>query len=144
MKKFTFRLESALHWRLAQLKSAELRLQAMIHEQKTVELERNEIQVEYQRCEESTRADAECRGASLAALARYRLACLKSSAALGLRLANLGATIETQKALVLSARRDHELLIKLRERAASEWEIENNRIVEAEASEAFLIRWSQD
>lgn len=143
MKKFAFRLESALQWRLSQLKSSELLLQSMLAERATIESEIEMVRDEYRHCEDNTRADRECRGDTLAALSRYRLASLKAANALGLRLATLGSRLEHQTSAVLTARRDHELLVKLREKAVREWTIEHNRVIETEASEAFLIRWNQ-
>lgn len=101
------------------------------------------LREEYARVEETARTESTCEGSALAALSRYRISCMKKSANLTMRVQQIEASIEKQKIVLRNARRDHELLTKLEDRQYKQWEAEVNRVVEAEASEAFLQRWNR-
>ena len=143
MKKFEFKLDSALRWRSAQMKAQDLYVQTLERDRTILEGQLRALNEDYARAEESARTGTNCGGDTLAALSRYRLSFLKLSANLSLRLNQLAATIEKQRIALLKVTRDYELLVKLEKQELRQWETESNRRDESDASEAFLIRWNR-
>ena len=143
MKKFSFRLDPALKWRSAQMKTQELLLQTLYRDQEIVQRQLQTLRAEYLRAEENARVNDSCGGDMLAALSRYRLSCMKVSANLTIRLNQLATAIERQRVALHNATRDYELLVKLEDREFRQWETDHNRRIESEASEAFLLRWQR-
>lgn len=143
MSKFNFRLDAALQWRSAQLKTQEMQLQNLLREQAVVEQRLQALASDFERAAENAKSEVACGGASLAAYSRYRLSCMKLKANLTNRLDQLAAAIKNQQRAVVQSKRDHELLVKLEKREFQLWESELNRTMEMNAAEAFLIRWSR-
>ncbi len=143
MNKFNFKLDPALKWRSAQKKTQEVLLQTLYRDQELVGKQLLTLRAEYQRAEEAARVSASCGGDTLAALSRYRLACMKVSANLTMRFNQLAMSIEKQKSALRNATRDYELLVKLEDREFRQWETDHHRRVESDASEAFLMRWNR-
>ncbi|MBM3784785.1 MAG: hypothetical protein FJW30_10520 [Acidobacteria bacterium] len=142
MKKFRFSLEAALHLRELRLESEEAKLSAIHAELDAV---RHAEQTLRDELEESSRAvlAAEPDAFLLGEQDRFRQAAGRRFAAFANQAALIGQRIAEQKQKVVIARRDRELLVKLKEAARNEWLRKADRELQAVADEAYLSRWGR-
>jgi hypothetical protein len=141
MRRFAFSLETALRWRQAALEAEEARLRGLFVElagleQSVRDLERSGIN-QREHVQNVSASPAERDG-----LADY----LHWSAAERTRLlaaaAHCRTRIAAQRSVLLDARRNYELLVKLKSRRRHEWDLAFAKELDDLASEACLARWN--
>ncbi len=143
MRRFRFRLESALGWRRVRLELEESKLQELYAELSSRDariagLERDRAEVE-QTVLGANIVDA----GELGALDLYRRHLQREKERLTRERTECERRIAAQRELVLGAERDVLLLEKVRERRLHEWQREADREQEVLAAEAFLAEWSR-
>lgn len=142
MTKFTFRLDSVLHWRQTILEQEEAKLQRLFLEDQRLALAIEQTRTEGIAAEQNIREQRVMVSTDLRSLAAYRLHLETTRKTLTQRRAHHAQAIEKQRQIVLEAERRFQLLAKLKDRRASEWQYESRRETETFAQEAFLGRWS--
>lgn len=143
MKSFQFPLEKVLAFRKRQWEAEAAILESLIANRAHLESERRRVQAAV---EEAGKQIASSACVSSASLAEFRLAQASSREALremGTLLANLHGKIAERQRAFLQARRNYELVLRLREKRFAEWLSEVNRQEEADATESFLGRFTQ-
>jgi len=142
MKRFRFPLDSVLRWRETILEQEEAKLRRLFLEEQRIALAIDQTHAEGVAAERAIRERREMVSTDLRSLAAFRLHLEEKRKTLTQRKAQQAALIEQQRRAVLEAERRFQLLVKLKDRRASEWQYEAGRETEAFAQEAFLGRWS--
>ena len=142
MKRFRFPLDSVLRWREMTLEQEEAKLQRLFIEEQRITLAIDRTHAEGAAAEQAIREQREMVSTDLRSLAAFRLHVEERRKALTQRKAQQAALIEQQRRAVLEAERRFQLLVKLKDRRASEWQYEAGRETETFAQEAFLGRWN--
>jgi flagellar export protein FliJ len=143
MKAFAFPLEKVMSFRKRQWEAEAALLDALLANRHHLEAQRQHLIVALGKAREALVA-----GATLASerLAEFCLGLAGSREAilqLEKSLARLQTKIEGQQRAVLSARRNYELVAKLREKRYAEWQREADREQETTATESHLARLTQ-
>jgi hypothetical protein len=120
MPSFRFPLDRVLEWR----------------QTRRAECEASGVKAELQ-----VRAWTQVTGSDLEALGSFRLRVKEQEAELALKRAAQAKKVQAQQAAMLEARRRCRLLDRLKEQRAEEWRTEENRALEAAASETYLAQW---
>lgn len=144
MSKFKFKLAPVVSWKSALLSQEERELEALRQESQVLEEQMQALEAERRATEESLLRQPCTTGSSLSSFARYRLACHAAGVALGARIDELKRRIEAQTARVTSARRERELMERLKDRQSEVWRLDNNRQQDSEAGESFLVNWARE
>jgi flagellar export protein FliJ len=142
MKRFRFPLDTVLRWRETTLEQEEAKLQRLFLEQQRIALAIEQTRADGVAAEQAIRERREMVSTDLRSLAAFRLHLEDRRKTLTQRKAEQAALIEQQRQAVLEAERRFQLLVKLRDRRASEWQYEAGRETEALAQESFLGRWN--
>jgi hypothetical protein len=142
MKRFRFPLDSVLRWRELTLEQEEAKLRRLLVEEQRIVLAIEQTHAEGVAAEQAIREQREMMSTDLRSLAAFRLHLEDRRKALVQRKAEQAALIEAQRQVVLEAERRFQLLVKLKNRRASEWQYEAGREAETFAQEAFLGRWN--
>jgi flagellar export protein FliJ len=142
MKRFRFPLDSVLRWRETILEQEEAKLQRLFLEEQRIALAIDETRAEGVAAEQAIRGQREMVSTDLRSLAAFRQHLEERRKTLMQRKQQQAALIEQQRHAVLEAERRFQLLVKLKERRASEWQYEAGRETETLAQEAFLGRWN--
>ncbi|MCC6265790.1 MAG: hypothetical protein IT169_19630 [Bryobacterales bacterium] len=143
MKSFQFPLEKVLAFRKRQWEAEAAVLESLIANRVHLESERRRIQVAM---DEAARRLANAALVQNSRLAEFRMAQSSSKEAvreIGIRLTSVHAKIADQQRAFLEARRNYELVLRLREKRYAEWQSEVQRQEEADATESFLGRFTQ-
>lgn len=143
MKSFQFPLEKVLAFRKRQWEAEAAMLESLIANRAHLEAERRRIQ---EAMDEAARQLASSVSVSSAILAEFRMAQAGSREAvreIGIRLTSVHVKITEQQRVFLEARRNYELVLRLREKRYAEWQSEVQRQEEADATESFLGRFTQ-
>lgn len=141
MKRFHFRLQTALDWRSRRKEIEQARLQALLAELDGANAALQRI------AEGAAEAQAEIYGArqivpgALAALERHRYHLQRERVRVLERRAECEKGIAEQRQRLIEAERGVRLLEKLKERRLAEWNVEATKELESLASESFLARW---
>ena len=142
MTRFRFPLDSVLRWRETILEKEEATLQRLFLEDQRFALAIEQTRAEGAAAEQAIRERREMVSTDLQSLAAFRLHLEEKRKTLIQRKAQHAALIEQQRQAVLEAERRFQLLVKLKDRRASEWQYESGRETETFAQEAFLGRWN--
>jgi hypothetical protein len=141
MHRFAFPLETALRWRQAKLEAEESRLRGLFVElagleQAVQDLDRSGMsQREYVQNVSASPAERE-------GLADYLHWSTAERTRLLAAAAECRTRIAAQRSALLEARRNHELLVKLKSRKQHEWDLALAKELDELASEACLSRWN--
>ncbi|MGA3028591.1 MAG: hypothetical protein ABSF98_27920 [Bryobacteraceae bacterium] len=142
MKQFRFPLDSVLRWREMILEQEEEKLQRLFLEEQRIALAIGQTHAEGAAAEQAIREQRVMVSTDLRSLAAFRLRMEETRRSLTERKAQQTALIEQQRQAVLEAERRFQLLVKLKDRRASEWQYEAGREMETFTQEAFLGRWN--
>jgi flagellar biosynthesis chaperone FliJ len=141
MQRFRFTLESVRHWRQEQAEIEESALgklvaqrQSLLDRMERLQCDRREGDAALVRC-------ATVLAQELAALESGRQWIKTETARLILRVRETDKQIEQQRARVVQARRNYELLQRLKERALHKWQQEADRELDQLAADVFLSQW---
>ncbi|MCL4783224.1 MAG: hypothetical protein KJZ70_09340 [Bryobacterales bacterium] len=143
MKSFRFPLEKVLAFRKRQWEAEAAVLEALIANRAHLESERQRVE---ESMDEAGNQLASAAWVSSESVAEFRLAHASSRAAvreIAAQLTSLHAKIAEQQRAFLQARRNYELVARLREKRYAEWLRDVNRQEEADATESYLGRLTQ-
>lgn len=138
MKKFEFRLESALHWRNTQSQLERAKLQGLLAEQARLTNDLALLKQERLAAAASVQNMESLHPSDLRALASYQVGAELRAHQLGEQLAKRNALVEKQRACVAKADLQVRLIEKLKEKAKSEWQSEFDKELENNAAESWL------
>ncbi len=142
MKRFHFPLDSVLRFREMTLEQQEAKLRRLFVEEQRIGLAIEQTYADGDAAEQAIRAQREMASTDLQSLAAFRVHLEGKRKTLLQQKARQAALIERQRQAVLEAEQRYQLLVKLKERRAAEWQYEAARETEAFAQEAFLGRWN--
>jgi flagellar biosynthesis chaperone FliJ len=141
MQRFRFTLERVRHWRQEQAEIEESVLgklvaqrQALVDRMERLQRERREGDAALVRC-------ATVLAQELVAVESGRHWIKTETARLILRVGETDKQIEQQRARVVQARRNYELLQRLKDRASHKWQKDADRELDQLAADAFLSQW---
>ncbi len=143
MKKFHFSLERVRQWRDKQVALEASRLERLFAEKVSIEDQRRHLEAE---ALESATAVKTARSITAAELARaddFNRYVISQRPVLAAKLGNCESRIVQQQRTVMEARRQFELLEKLKNTQWQKWNTELSREIETQAGEAFLAKWSR-
>src|SRR5271170_7224475 len=138
MKRFQFSLDRIRSWRAGQAALEELKLEQLRENLEALKRERRTIDVERSRSELEVLRQPSIEAAELQSLDAYRLHARTKIRDLENRERQMEAQVEQQRQRVMVARRDAELMERLKRKALDEWQSASNREQETLASELFL------
>jgi len=142
MKKFRFPLQRLLHYRRSRLAGEQALLERLMAEQAALEHRRAALEREERMVNESIRRLPVLDSGQLEAVAAFRRFAAAEAVRLAEEAASASARIASQREAVLSARREVEVLEKLRERRLRDWRLELDREMEKQTAELVVARWS--
>ncbi len=143
MRAYQFRLQRALEWRRTQLDMEENRLRQAAAVLEAMALEAVKIELVKSRAEVSVRQSPAVDAGDLWALGAYRQRLLAELQALAQRRQDAEKKLADQRRKVLEAQRRVRLLENLDQRRRAEWSRQQDREIEALASESFLAWWNR-
>lgn len=141
MKKFRFPLERLLNYRRAQLAAEQAKLEKILAEQRALRERRAALEREDRAIRENLRRLPELASAELEAAAMFRRYAETETVRLLSAEGELASRLERQREAVLCARREVEVLERLRERKREDWRRELDREMEAQVAELVIARW---
>ncbi len=144
MRRFRFRLESVLGWRLIQLELEETKLQRLLEELRGLESRQAALEVAKAEAERSVLSLQVVEAQELRALEAHRLHLASEKARLREQQADCAARIAAQRDAVRKAEQNLRLLEKIKQRRFAEWAREVDKEQESLAAEVFLARWQRN
>jgi flagellar export protein FliJ len=141
MTTFRFRLEKVLRWRQAKLDLEQFALSRLAAECARWDARLVQLESARTEAEQNVLSSGSVEGGDLGALARYQ-GHLHNEKQISLaRRRDCEHRMEQQRARLLAARRECQLLERLRQVRRAEWETAVDREFEALAAETYLARW---
>lgn len=144
MKSFDFPLEKVRQYREKQAQIEESKLERVYAGRRTVEARREALNRHRAETEKSLFATRSVNAAELAALDRWGRYVDEQNQLFARQLAQCDAEIAAQRARVVEARRQFQLLDKLKERRLAVWRTEYDRELEQQAAESYLAQWNKE
>ncbi len=138
MKKFEFRLDTALRWRGAQLQLERAKLQGLLGGEQRLKRDLQSLLDERQTALSELQITKQLQSFDLRALSAYLVGADARTRSLGERIAKQAGLIQEQRQCLLQAERNVRLLEKLKESRLSEWKQALNREIELAAEESWL------
>lgn len=138
MKKFEFRLDSALRWRTTQLQLERVKLQGLLAEQARLNRDLKALQDERNDAVSGLQSLPKLEAFDLRSLSAYLVGAEIRGNQLREQLAKRTALVQKQQARVVDAELQVKLLDKLKDKKRSTWQAEYERDLEANAAEAWL------
>ncbi len=142
MKKFRFPLERLLNYRRSRLAAEQARLDRLLAELTGIERARSSLEREERMVSESIRRLPVLSSDQLAAVAAFRRFAAAEAQRLAAEAAAAASRVAAQRESVLSARREVEVLEKLRERRMRDWRREMDQEMERQTAELVVARWA--
>ena len=144
MQKFQFSLDCVLQYRQTQFEMQQARLEALFSELN--DLEKQEQSLVSQRIAEdaAVKSQSSSMALSLVALDAFNRYAGLQKTALDLRRIDCLDRIRKQQQAVVEARRDRELLERMRGKRKAEWQRGVYKEIEDLASELHQARWSRE
>jgi flagellar export protein FliJ len=142
MKKFRFPLERLLNYRRSRLAGEQARLEKLLAEQAGLEQRRAALEREERMVNESLRRLPVISSEQLAAIASFRRFAASEAVRLAAEIHAAAGRVAAQRDAVLSARREVEVLEKLRERRLHDWRREVDQETERQTAELVVARWA--
>lgn len=139
MRSFRFRLQRVLEWRASRYDAERLKLDGLIVEQRAVS-----NQIEQLRKDLSSPLPSRLTGVDLQAHAVHSAHLQRQLADLNGCQQDLARRIALQQECVLDAKRNCELIERLRDRAKADWVYAEDRENEALSAESYLATWTRD
>jgi hypothetical protein len=140
MKRFQFSLDRVRSWRAGQVALEGLKLEQLRENLEALKKERRNIHMERSRSELEVLRQPSIEAAELQSLDAYRLHARSKIRDLENRERQMEAQVEQQRQRVTVARRDAELLERLKRKALGEWQMASNREQETLAAELYLAK----
>jgi len=144
MKRYAFSLAGVLRLRVQQAEAAEAKLAFLYAELQTIQTRQQEFAGQLQKDEaELLNPNRAIAGESLVQMDAYRRWATIERRREAQLAAQCIARIQEQNALVIEAKRNQQLLEKLRDRTRQRWELDSAREEQALAEEAFMSQWGK-
>lgn len=140
MKRFDFTLERVRRWRLEQLHVEDLKLQQVRAERQGLSDGKKQVGDEFTTAQKEMLSQSSVRGEELAALESFHRHVRARVRDFENRERQCDVKVADQRARVIEARRQFELLDRLRERALAKWKAAADKEQEALAGELFLAK----
>lgn len=140
MKRFHFPLERVRQWRDGQAALEELKLEQLLQNVAALEAEKRMVEAERMHSERDLLAQVEMKAGELENLDAYRVQARGKVRDLENRRRHAVAKAEDQRQRVIQARRDAELLERLKQTARAAWQASSDREEEGLAAELYLAR----
>jgi hypothetical protein len=144
MKRFDFRLERVRRWRSEQSSLEDLKLQQLRAERQALSDAKEQVQNELAKTAQEVLAQPSMEALELESLDSYRLYVRGRVRDLENRERQWEAKIVEQRQRVIEARRQFELLDRLRQKALAEWHAAADKEQETLAAEMFLAKTVRD
>lgn len=141
MKKFTFPLESALHWRRRQMETEQARLEALERQRAVMASLLAGLEQSWVAAAEAVTKAKVIEASELEQLSHYRIAADTKKRRVEGDLRVLAGKLEEQKTRLVEATRQFRLIEKLKERRKEEWQRQVDLQLEQEAGELYLAQW---
>lgn len=141
MKKFRFPLERLRAWRRVQLDAEQSRMRALLDEEQRVASRREALGLEMERARAGVAGGAAIPAFELAALNQFSIHVESETQKLKNLQRQVRQAIEQQRETLLAARRESEVLERLRRRRYEEWRAESDREEENLVAELVVARW---
>ena len=138
MKKFEFKLDSALRWRTTQLQLERAKLQSLLAEQNRISRDLKALLEERSGAVGGLQSLPKLEAFDLRSLSAYLVGADLRANHLHEQLAKRTALVQKQQARVVQAELQVKLLEKLKDKKKSAWQIEYEKDVELNAAEAWL------
>lgn len=142
MKKFRFPLERLLNYRRSRLAGEQARLEKLLAEQAGLEQRRAALEREERMVNESLRRLPVISSEQLSAIASFRRFAASEAVRLSAEIHAAAGRVAAQREAVLSARREVEVIEKLRERRLHDWRREVDQETERQTAELVVARWA--
>lgn len=142
MRKFRFPLQRLLNYRRSRLAGEQARLDQLLAEQFRLEERRAALEREDRLVGESMRRLPVLTSEQLAAVAAFRRYAAAELSRLASESALAASRVAAQREAVLGARREVEVLEKLREKRHEHWRQELDQETERQTAELVVARWS--
>jgi flagellar biosynthesis chaperone FliJ len=140
MKRFEFPLETVRRWRLERVGIEELKLRQILAEKHKLAAMKAQIQSEMAQSAQQVLGQSSMQRLELESLDSFRLYVRGRVRALEHQERQCEAKVVEQRNQVLEARRQFELLERLRQKAMTEWRAAGNKEQEEMAAELFLAK----
>jgi hypothetical protein len=137
MRKFVFRLDSALRWRSTQLQLERAKLQTFLAEEQRLQQSLQALGEE-RRQAAACLAESQLQALDLRSLSSYLVGAEAKASILQEQIRKRSVLIQQQRDRVILAERNLRLLEKLREKRHAEWKHELDREIESAAEEAWI------
>jgi len=143
MKRFQFPLERVRRWRAGQAALEELKLEQLREQQARLEEEKRSIQRERANSERDVLGRPVMEATELQNLDAFRVHARDKIREFENRERQAAAQIEQQGQRVMEARRNAELLERLKQEAGAAWQRASDREQESLATELYLAQWTR-
>lgn len=143
MKRFHFPLERVRRWRDGQASLEEMKLEQLRGNVLAVREEKQNIALEGERSEQEILGRLRMEGAELESLDSYRFHVRSRIREIENRERQLSVEVEQQRQKAIEARRQAELLERLKHQALVEWQAASDHEQESFAGELYLARWTR-
>ena len=140
MKRFDFPLETVRRWRLERAGIEELKLRQILAEKQRLAAAKRQIQGEMAHTVQQVLGQKSMQSLELESLDSFRLYVRGQLRDIENQERQCEARIVDQRSKVLEARRQFELLERLRQKALTEWRAAGNKEQEEMAAELFLAK----
>ncbi len=143
MKRFLFPLERVRRWRAGQAALEELKLEQLRGSLEALREAKRNMSRERSESELEVLGQASMEASELESLDAYRLHARNKIREFENQERQAAAQIEEQRQRVIQARRNMELLERLKQKALDAWQAESDREQENFAAELYLARWTR-
>jgi hypothetical protein len=144
MQKFQFSLECALQYRQAQFEMQQAQLEALFSELHDLENQQQTLTTQRDSEDRAVKSQSSAIALSLVALDAFNRHAGMQKTQIELRRVNCLNRIREQQERVILARRNRELLERMRGKRKAEWLVAERKEIEDLASELHLARWSRE
>jgi hypothetical protein len=144
MKNFDFPLEKVRLYREKRAQLEESKLERLYAGRRAVELRRETLNQHRAETEKSLLSATSVNAAELGALDRWGRFVEQQTQIFAKQIAQCDTEIAAQRARVMEARRQFQLLDKLKEKRLAVWRAECDRELEQQAAESYLAQWSKE
>jgi len=143
VKAFRFSLQRVMEWRAVQLRTEEEKLSQLQQQLSALLIRDKELAASLVKSELELRSRAVIPSVELSALTGFRQRIDSNRLKLRQACAKLEHEIDEQRKRLLTARKDHRVLEKLKDRRRAEWVYLNDRELESVAADSFLAQWNR-
>jgi flagellar biosynthesis chaperone FliJ len=143
MKRFEFSLERVREWREKRVSIEEARMERLVAELQAVEARRVELERECERNESAVIRAPSVASSELRAIDDFRRYVRAQRRVLANARSDCERKMEDQRQRIVEARREAELLDKLKHRRLRAWKHEFDKEIESQAADAYLAKWRE-